>query len=113
MEQVNEHDKQYRNGASGVKYLFRGPLTDWGLIRFAAGEQLGQHKHAEVEETFYFPAAAPLMVIDGRQIRVRPGDAFRISPGEVHNIINDTGATVDAVFIKATYRPQDKIDVPG
>jgi uncharacterized RmlC-like cupin family protein len=44
---------------------------------------------------------------------VRPGDAFRISPGEVHNIINDTGATVDAVFIKSTYRPQDKIDVPG
>jgi quercetin dioxygenase-like cupin family protein len=111
MERVNEHDKSYRNGEGGVKYLFRGPNIDWGVIRFAAGEQLGPHKHAEVEETFYFPASEPLMIVNGQELRVRKGDAFRISPGESHNIINDTGSPADAVFIKSVYRPQDKIDL--
>ena len=111
MERVNEFDVEYRNGASGVKYLFRGPNIDWGVVRFAPGEQLGPHKHNEVEETFYFPSAEPLMLIEGGEYRVRKGDAFRISPGEGHNIINDTGATVDAVFIKSQYKPKDKVDL--
>jgi len=112
MEHVNEYDREYRNGASGVKYLFRGPAIDWGVVRFAPGESLGLHKHEEVEETFYFPACAPLMVIEGVPRRVRPGDAFRIPPGESHNIINDTPAAVDLVFIKSLYRPSDKVDLP-
>jgi len=111
MERVNEHDLDYRKGASGVKYLFRGPHIDWGVVRFAAGEELGLHKHNEVEETFYFPAGEPLMVIEGVEHRVRKGDAFRIPPGEAHNIINDTGGAVDAVFIKSIYRPKDKVDL--
>ncbi len=111
MERVNEHEQPYRNGTSGVKYFFRGPNIDWGVIRFAPGEQLGLHLHQEVEETFYFPAAEPLMVIDGKEYRVRKGDAFRIPPGESHNILNDTPAPMDAVFIKSSFRPKDKVDL--
>ena len=112
MEHTNEFDKQYRNGASGVKYFFRGPHIDWGVVRFAPGEQLGLHRHNEVEETFYFPSAEPLIVVAGREFRVRRGDAFRIPPGEAHNIINDTGRVADAVFIKSHYKPDDKVDLP-
>ena len=111
MERVNEHEREYRGGASGVKYLFRGPCIDWGLLRLAAGETLGPHRHDEVEETFYFPSGQPLMIIEGQQYRVRAGDAFRIPPGESHDIINDTGGAVDAVFIKSLYRPKDKVDL--
>ena len=111
MERVNEFEKEYRNGSSGVKYLFRGPKIDWGVVRFAPAEQLGLHKHDQVEETFYFPAGEPLMVIGGREYRVRKGDAFRIPPGEPHNIINDTQQAVDAVFIKSEYLPKDKVDL--
>ncbi len=113
MERVNEHDQEYRKGDSGVKYLFRGPNIDWGVVRFAPGEELGPHKHEEVEETFYFPACEPRMVIEGRDFRVRKGDAFRIPPGESHNIVNDTDQPADAVFIKSCYRPKDKIDLSG
>ena len=67
MEKVNEHEKTFRNGASGVKYLFRGPAIDWGIVRFAPGEQLGLHKHAEVEETFYFPSSEPLMIVNDQE----------------------------------------------
>jgi len=111
MERVNANEKEYRGGASGVKYLFRGPCIDWGVVRFAAGEELGLHKHNQIEETFYFPHCEPLMIVEGKECRVRKGDAFRIPPGESHNIINDTGQAVDAVFIKSAYQPDDKVDL--
>ncbi len=111
MQRVNEHEGQFRNGDSGVKYMFRGPRIDWGVIRFLPGQQLGLHYHDEVEETFYFPEGTPLMWIDGHEYRVQAGDAFRIEPKEHHNIINDTNAPVDLIFIKSVYRPQDKVDV--
>ncbi len=111
MELVNEHDLAYRSGDSGVKYLFRGPKIDWGVLRLAPGETLGHHYHERVEETFYFPACEPLMIVNGQEFRVRAGDAFRLTPPDTHDIINDTSASVDIVFIKSTYDPKDKVDV--
>ena len=113
MERVNEHDLEYRGGTSGVKYLFRGPNIDWGRWRFAPGESLGAHLHDEVEETFYFTAGEPSMTVAGETFRVRQGDAVRVEPGEAHNIVNDTDAAVEGVFIKSLYRPKDKRDVAG
>ena len=111
MERVNEHDLAYRSGTSGVKYLFRGPKIDWGVLRLAPGETLGRHYHERVEETFYFPAGEPVMIVNGREFRVRAGDAFRLAPTDAHDIINDTSAPVDILFIKSAYDPGDKVDV--
>ena len=110
MERVNEHDLEYRQGDSGAKYLFRGPGIDWGGLKFLPGQELGPHHHERVEETFYFTAGTPKMVVDGTAFRVRTGDAFRVEPGEVHNIINDTDQPIEAVFIKGTYDLEDKVD---
>jgi len=112
METVSEHDKAYRGGASGVKYLFRGPRIDWGVILFAPGDQLGRHVHHEVEETFYFvEGAGGRFLVDEAEHAIAIGAAFRIEPGEVHNIINDTDVPLKAVFIKSAYKPTDKVDV--
>ena len=111
MERVNEHDLEYRQGDSGAKYLFRGPVIDWGVLKFLPGQELGPHHHERVEETFDFTAGTPKMTVDDAEFRVRTGDAFRVEPGEVHNIINDTGQAVDAVFIKSAYQPDDKVDL--
>jgi mannose-6-phosphate isomerase-like protein (cupin superfamily) len=111
MEHINAFDIPFRKGGSGPKYLFRGPRIDWGVLKFNPGEKLGLHKHAEVEETFFFTKGTPLMIVDGKEHRVRVGDAFRLEPGDVHNIINDTGESIEAVFIKSIYKPDDKIDV--
>ena len=110
MERVNEFDLAYRKGDSGPKYLFRGPDIDWGVLRFLPGQELGRHRHERVVETFYFTKGDPLMVVDEEQFRAKVGDAFRIEPGEVHNIVNDTDEPMDAVFIKSTYDPKDKVD---
>ena len=51
------------------------------------------------------------MVVDGTSIRVKPGDAFKLSPGEAHNIINDADEDTRIIFIKAPHVPGDKVDV--
>jgi len=112
MQKVREQDQPYRGGTSGVKYLFRGPRIDWGVILFAPGDELGRHLHREVEETFYFvEGTGGRMIIDDAEHPIEIGTAFRIEPGEVHNIINDTTAALKAVFIKSPYIPKDKVDV--
>ncbi len=112
MDIVNEHEQDYRGGASGVKYMFRGPRVDWGVILFAPGEELGRHLHNEVEETFYFvETGGGRMIVDGKEYPVEAGVAFRIEPGEVHNIVNDSDRPLKAVFIKSAYKPSDKVNV--
>ena len=111
MERVNANDREYRKGDSGPKYLFRGPRLDWGLIRFRPGQQLGAHFHNEVEETFYFTSGTGIFVAGGVRFVIRPGDAFRMEPGETHNIINTGKLPLDGIFIKHAYLPDDKVDV--
>ena len=100
---------EYRGGDSGPKYLFRGPRHEWGVIVFHPGQALGPHKHAEVEETFYFVSGTPQMIVNRESHRVEEGDAFRLEPGEAHDIINDTDRDTRIVFIKTPYRPEDKV----
>ena len=111
MERVNEHELEFRHGDHGPKYLFRGPKHEWGVIVFKPGQELGPHKHEEVEETFYFETGAPQMVVNGESHCVQPGDVFRLEPGETHNIINDTESETRIIFIKCPYLPKDKIDL--
>jgi mannose-6-phosphate isomerase-like protein (cupin superfamily) len=109
MQRVNEKEQGYRKGDSGPKYLMRGPRIEWGVIRLKPGERMGGHGHREVEETFYFFDGAPTILVDGVPTRVCEGDAFRLEPGEMHDIVNDTPVPVRVIFIKAPYLPEDKI----
>ncbi len=109
MDLVNEHDLEFRHGDHGPKYLFRGPKHEWGIIRLRPGDELGLHKHEQVEETFYFEAGTPQMIVDDSVHRVRPGDVFKLSPGEAHNIVNDSREPARIIFIKCPYLPNDKV----
>ncbi|UCH34718.1 MAG: cupin domain-containing protein [Armatimonadota bacterium] len=108
MQRVNEFECEFRFGDSGPKYFIRGPKHEWGVIVFHPGQTLGAHRHREVEETFYFESGAPIMVVDGAQHRVTPGDVFRLDPGEAHDIINDSDQDTRIIFIKCPYLPEDK-----
>ena len=45
MKVVKESDFEYRGGDSGVKYLFRGPSIDWGVILLKPREYMGDKPH--------------------------------------------------------------------
>ncbi|MFB0527256.1 MAG: cupin domain-containing protein [bacterium] len=111
MERVNEKEKEFRSGDSGPKYLFRGPRIEWVILILKPGESLGAHYHKEVEETFYFLEGKAKLMVDGTEYPGGAGEAFRLEPGEKHDILNDFQSPIRAVFIKCPYKPEDKIKV--
>ena len=108
MQRVNEADGEYRNGDWGVKYFVRGPRIDWGVIRLPAGQEMAEHGHREVEETFYCLEGAPTMIVSGEEIQAEQGDIFRLEARERHDIRNDSSQPVKIIFIKTPYLPEDK-----
>jgi len=111
MERVNEKEKEFRFGDAGPKYLFRGPKIEWGILVLKPGGSLGAHYHKEVEETFYFLEGEARLLINGTEYVGKAGDAFRLEPGEKHDILNDSRSPIRAVFIKSPYNPEDKINL--
>lgn len=111
MEKINERDRNYRFGDSGVKYIFRGPNIDWGIILFKPNQSLGLHYHRQVEETFYFLEGGLKVIVEDKEYRAESGDAFRFLPNEKHNILNETEKFIKTIFIKYPYLPEDKVDV--
>jgi len=109
VKKFNERDKAFKNGDWGTKYFVQGPHWEGGLAVFKPGQKLGEHFHREVEETFYFLAGTPVMMVDKKEYRVTPGDIFCLAPGEKHDIINDTNDNTRFIFVKSPYRPDDKI----
>jgi quercetin dioxygenase-like cupin family protein len=111
MERVSESACAFRGGASGVKYLFRGPQLDWGVILLLPGERMAPHYHAQVEETFYLLSGQATITVDGKPVPLLPGDAVRLSAPEQHSLRNDGAEPAKLVFIKTPYLPDDKVDV--
>jgi len=111
VERVREAEKQYRNGDSGVKYLFRGPKIDWDIILLLPGQELGGHYHREVEETFYVLEGEATFQVGNARQRLVAGDAIRLEATQHHNVVNDSHKPLKMVFIKCPYLPADKVDL--
>ena len=110
MQNVNENALAYRGGASGVKYLGRGPRIDWGVILVLPGDALSGHYHEQVEETFYIIQGKGTFTIDDVVHQVVEGDVYRLEATERHSIHNDSDQPLKLVFIKCPYLPDDKVD---
>lgn len=111
MEHVNEFEREFRKGDSGPKYLFIGPRFDLGVMVLKAGETMGGHYHNEIEEIFYFPEGGCIITINGKEIKVNDGDAFRMEVSDTHDIRNATGKSIKIIFIKCPSVPKDKINL--
>ncbi|MEW5692352.1 MAG: cupin domain-containing protein [Candidatus Hydrogenedentota bacterium] len=110
MQQINEKNQKFRHGDYGPKYMFRGPNIDWGIIVLKKGIELGYHYHNIVEETFYLVDGNAKFIINDKVYEAIEGDAFRMEPGDKHNII-PVSDTIKLIFIKYPYNPDDKVDV--
>ena len=111
MQHVREQELSYRNGASGVKYLMRGPKIDWGVILLLPGQTLGGHYHEEVEETFYVIQGQGVFTVNGEQLIASEGDVLYMEPTDTHAIANNTDQPLKMVFIKCPCLPDDKVDI--
>ena len=59
------------------------------------------HWHPVAEETYYMLKGEGRMLIDGREIILRPGDALLITPPELHQIFNDTDTDIEFIAVCA------------
>lgn len=110
---VNERDKEYRFGDSGPKYLMRGPNIDVGLVRLLPGESFPNHLHERIEEDFFILEGEVEVTINNEKTyRIGPGELIHVAPNESHFLRNAGSVPMKALFIKAPYDPQDKVDVP-
>ena len=110
MEMVREEEKTFRNGDWGIKYLFRGPRLDWGIVFLKPGTSMGAHYHEEVEETFLILEGQGALKVNGSEIPVAQGMAFRLEPGEKHDLRAAEHSHLRGIFIKVPYLPDDKIN---
>ena len=111
-EKINEKDIPWRDPKKKVKYIFRGPNIDWGIIRLKPGESMANksHGHVEIDETFYFIEGNGLMIVNDEAMEAPQGSVFLIEPKEMHNIKNNSKNVLKVIFIKGEYKPDDKIE---
>ncbi|MGQ9472733.1 MAG: cupin domain-containing protein [Candidatus Caldatribacteriaceae bacterium] len=107
---MREEEKVFRGGDWGIKYLFRGPRLDWGIIYLKPGTSMGAHYHEEVEETFFILEGRGILRVNGEEIPVSQGMAFRLEPGEKHDLYTQENSSLRGIFIKVPYLPEDKIN---
>jgi quercetin dioxygenase-like cupin family protein len=64
-------------------------LTNFSQARFAAGQQVAPHSHADMFEIFFVEEGRGTIVVDGETTRLEPGRCVVVEPGEVHALGND------------------------
>lgn len=112
MKVVNEKDRKFRFGESGPKYLMRGSNIDFGIVRLIPGETLQNHYHNHIEENFYIlEGEIEFLINNEKTFKATPGDLVHIEPTESHLLKNVREQAALAVFVKAPYDPDDKVDV--
>ena len=108
---TSEDQKEYRFGDSGPKYLMKGPRMNFAIVQFHDGQDFKAHYHSIMEENFFILEGSSDFVVDGKVHRLKAGDFIHIEPGEVHYIINNSGATMKMVSALAPFQAEDKTEV--
>ncbi|MCK5751751.1 MAG: cupin domain-containing protein [Mycobacterium sp.] len=106
-------DIEYRFGDWGPGYLLRGPRTDVGACYLRPGDAFPNHYHCGLEETFFVVEGEATLWIDCKEkFDLQEGDIHRCDPYEMHYFVNESEKPFVALFVKAPFDPDDKVDVP-
>jgi quercetin dioxygenase-like cupin family protein len=113
MERTDCCNPDYRNGDHGPAYLLRGPRSDIGIVQLRPGDDVVNHYHANVEESFIVVEGKGTVWVDCRdRYEIAVGDVYQSPPGEMHYFANESEANFRMFFIKAPYDPTDTVPVP-
>ncbi len=101
MNRINDADVEFKNKVSGSKYLFNQENKyAFGTAYLRPGDEIKDHSHPDEVELFYFISGSPKFIADGKEFRVKAGDAFKVEAKEMHYMVNDTKETAHLNFIK-------------
>ncbi len=70
-----------------------------------AGSTIGKHFHQSTEEIYFVVNGEPLINVNGRETRARPGCLSLVRSGEWHSLTNDTASDVTILVVQAHMDP--------
>jgi mannose-6-phosphate isomerase-like protein (cupin superfamily) len=68
------------------------------------GSSIGKHFHSGSEEFYFIVNGEPLICVNGRDNRGKPGTLSIVRSGEWHSLINDTNSEVTILVVQARVR---------
>jgi len=89
------------------KVLYTGRVSQLVAMSIPPGGEIGEETHEHVEQTLYFHGGVGEAVLNGKAVKLAPGDILVVTPGTKHNIVN-TG--VEPLKIVTVYAPPNHID---
>ncbi|MBO2445602.1 cupin domain-containing protein [Actinomadura barringtoniae] len=78
----------------------------FGVLTLEAGEFISEHRHPYSEEFLYVVRGSLLMRIEGRPIRLEPGDSLMVPINERHRLENDGDHQAFVVFHLSPLAPR-------
>lgn len=88
--QVRDGDGTCNEAAVFTKDELKTLLLGIGLTTIHPGSSIGVHPHDSLEEVYLILSGEGIATIDGREVRVRPGDVMVNHPGCSHGLRNDS-----------------------
>jgi len=83
-------------------------------IVIPTGKSSNLHYHKVTEETYFILKGEAEMQVNGKMIKLIPGQACYLAPGDVHQIHNDGEADlVFLAFCAPAWVPEDSFEVVG
>jgi len=108
-EYVGSIENQTLENTDFRKVLFTGQHVQLVVMCLRPGEEIGDEKHANVDQFFRIEQGEATFVFDGKaEHRVGDGDAVVVPAGTCHNVIN-TSATRD-LKLYSLYSPPNHMD---
>jgi len=70
------------------RVLYTGKHSQLVLMSIKPGEEIGEETHSDVDQFFRFEQGEGKVVIDGKEHRVKDGNAVIVPAGARHNVSN-------------------------
>ena len=113
MKHASTAGAELRYGEWGPGYLLQGPSSDVGVLLLRAGDAVDNHLHDHCDESFVVLEGECTLWVDCVERRtMRLGDVYRCEPGEMHHLVNESGAPFRCLFIKSPASPGDTLTLP-
>ena len=74
-------------------------LTNLTRAKFPAGEVANAHTHQDMYEIFFIEEGNATVKINGKPIKLGPGDCITVEPGESHEVSNLSSDDVVMTYI--------------
>ena len=81
---------------------FQGAWDHALRVVMPAGTSIGAHTHEQNEEMYIILRGKGLMLTNGQEQRVGPGDMILNPPGGTHGLANDSDSDIELLIIQAS-----------